>query len=48
LVGQKENYYILRNSWSKNWGEDGYIRMEIGTGSGTCGIANEFDVEPFA
>lgn len=46
MVGQKENYYIVKNSWSEGWGENGYIRMEIGTGSGTCGIANAWDVQP--
>lgn len=46
LVGQKENYYIVKNSWGSGWGEEGYIRMEIGSGSGTCGIANAWDVQP--
>lgn len=46
MVGQKENYYIVKNSWGPDWGEDGYIRLEIGTGSGTCGIANDWDVLP--
>lgn len=44
LVGQKENYYIVKNSWSEKWGEGGYVRMEIGEGSGTCGIANDQDL----
>lgn len=46
MVGQKENYYIVKNSWSEGWGENGYIRMEIGEGTGTCGIANAWDVQP--
>jgi hypothetical protein len=46
LVGQKENYYIIKNSWGEKWGEEGYIRMVIGEGSGTCGIANAWDVIP--
>ena len=46
MVGQKDNYYIIKNSWGADWGEKGYIRMTIGKGSGSCGIANESDLIP--
>ena len=31
-------YYKVKNSWGATWGEDGYIKLEIVDGKGTCGI----------
>ena len=42
----KDDYFIIRNSWGKKWGEDGYIRMQKGQGAGNCGVANFIDVVP--
>jgi len=34
-----KNYWIVRNSWNTDWGDKGYIHLEMG--DNTCGIANE-------
>jgi cysteine peptidase B len=37
--GTSSGYWIVRNSWAEDWGEDGYIYLEMGTN--TCGVADE-------
>jgi len=32
-------YWIVRNSWDSDWGEEGYIYLQMGTN--TCGVADE-------
>jgi len=34
-------YWIVRNSWNTDWGIEGYIYLEKGGWSDTCGIAHE-------
>jgi hypothetical protein len=37
-----EEYWLVKNSWSKYWGEDGFIRMARTGGSGNdCGISSD-------
>jgi hypothetical protein len=41
-----EPYWLLRNSWSTAWGEDGFIRLAFG--ANTCGLADEATVAKLA
>jgi hypothetical protein len=35
-IGYGPDYWLIRNSWGSEWGEGGYIRVNMNDGS--CGI----------
>jgi len=38
LTGYGPGYWTVRNSWGANWGESGFIRLEKGDDTNTCGL----------
>jgi len=34
-------YWLIKNTWNTDWGEEGYIRIAIVDGDGICGIQME-------
>merc|ERR1712139_185154 len=38
-VGYTSQYFKVKNSWGKSWGEKGYIRLS--TNGNQCGMLNE-------
>jgi len=33
-----QGYFIVRNSWNTVWGDEGYVKLAMSEGAGTCGM----------
>jgi len=36
-----EEFFMVKNSWGTSWGDNGYVRIGVASGSGVCGINEE-------
>jgi len=36
-----QDYFLVRNSWGPNWGDNGYVKIGVADGEGICGINHD-------
>ena len=39
------DYWLIKNSWGRGWGDSGYMKIKRGTGH--CGIGNQHVIQPY-
>lgn len=45
-VGYTDNYWIIRNSWAEDWGEEGFLRLS--RGKNLCHVADDVTFPTFS
>ena len=40
-----KDYWLVKNSWGKFWGDSGFMKIKRGTGH--CGIGNQHIIQPY-
>merc|ERR1711868_5275 len=40
-----KDFWLVKNSWGRGWGDSGYMKIKRGTGH--CGIGNQHIIQPY-
>jgi C1A family cysteine protease len=44
----EQSFFLLKNTWGTNWGEQGYVRVGATDKNNVCAMLKGYDVIPFA